>query len=124
MARAERVGVILPAAGDGRRLGGPQCKALVELGVRPLLVWALAGVEANDRVDSVVVVAQAASIEAVASLLAAGGFAKVSAVVAGGPTRRASVAAGLDALPAGPAYVAVHDACRPLLRPGAIDRLA
>jgi 2-C-methyl-D-erythritol 4-phosphate cytidylyltransferase len=75
-------------------------------------------------VDTVVVVAHPASIEAVASLVAAGGFARVSAVVAGGPTRRASVAAGLDALPAGPAYVAVHDACRPLLRPGAIDRLA
>jgi len=124
MARAERVGVIVPAAGDGRRLGATRCKALVELDARPLLVWALAGVEANDRVDSVVVVANAASIEAVASVAAAGGFAKVSAVVAGGPTHRASVAAGLDALPPGPGYVAVHDACRPLLRPGAIDRLA
>lgn len=124
MARAERVGVIVPAAGDGRRLGAPQCKALVELGARPLLAWALAAVEANDRVDSVVVVAHPAVVDAVASLLASGGFAKVSAVVAGGPTRRASVAAGLAALPAGPAYVAVHDACRPLLRPGAIDRLA
>src|SRR6266536_2185179 len=48
----------------------------------------------------------------------------LSAGVAGGPIRRASVAAGLDALPQGPAYVAVHDACRPLLRRGAIDRLA
>lgn len=124
MARGERVGVIVPAAGGGRRLGAPHCKALIALGERPLLAWALAGVEANDRVDTVVVVAHPASIEAVASLVAAGGFARVSAVVAGGPTRRASVAAGLDALPAGPAYVAVHDACRPLLRPGAIDRLA
>jgi 2-C-methyl-D-erythritol 4-phosphate cytidylyltransferase len=124
MARVERVGVIVPAAGEGRRLGAPRCKALVELGARPLLAWALAGAEANDRVDSVVVVAHAASIDAVASLLTSAGFTKVSAVVAGGPTRRASVAAGLTALPAGPAYVAVHDACRPLLRPGAIDRLA
>lgn len=124
MARGERIGVIVPAAGDGRRLGAPHCKALVALGERPLLAWTLAGVQANHGVDSVVVVAHPASIEAVASLVAAGGFARVSAVVAGGPTRRASVAAGLDALPAGPAYVAVHDACRPLLRPGAIDRLA
>jgi 2-C-methyl-D-erythritol 4-phosphate cytidylyltransferase len=124
MARAERIGVIVPAAGDGWRLGATHCKALVQLGERPLLAWALAGVEANDRVDSVVVVAHAASIEAVASLVTVGGFAKVSAVVAGGATRRASVAAGLDALPAGPDLVAVHDACRPLLRPGAIDRLA
>jgi 2-C-methyl-D-erythritol 4-phosphate cytidylyltransferase len=124
MARAERIGVIVPAAGDGRRLGASQCKALVELGARPLLAWALEGVEGNDRVDRAVVVAHPASVGAVAALVAAGGFAKVSAVVAGGSTRRASVAAGLDALEPGPGYVAVHDACRPLLRPGAIDRLA
>jgi 2-C-methyl-D-erythritol 4-phosphate cytidylyltransferase len=121
---AERVGVIVPAAGDGRRLGVSQCKALVELDGRPLLAWALAGVEANERVDSAVVVAHAASIDAVAALVTAGGFTKVSTVVAGGSTRRASVAAGLAALEPGPGYVAVHDACRPLLRPGAIDRLA
>jgi 2-C-methyl-D-erythritol 4-phosphate cytidylyltransferase len=121
---AERVDVIVPAGGDGRRLGAGQCKALVELDGRPLLDWALAGVDANERVGRVVVVAHAASIDAVAALVAARGFGKVSAVVAGGPTRRASVAAGLDALEPGSAYVAVHDACRPLLRPGAIDRLA
>jgi 2-C-methyl-D-erythritol 4-phosphate cytidylyltransferase len=124
MARAERVAVIVPAAGDGRRLGASQCKALVELDARPLLDWALAGVEANDRVDSVVVVAHAASIAAVGELVTSRGFEKISAVVAGGPTRRASVAAGLDALEPGPGYVAVHDACRPLLRRGGIDRLA
>jgi 2-C-methyl-D-erythritol 4-phosphate cytidylyltransferase len=124
MARAERIGVIVPAAGDGRRFGATPCKALVELGARPLLSWALAAVEANDRVESVVVVAHAASLDRIASLVTLGDFAKVSTVVAGGPTRRASVAAGLEALPAGPDYVAVHDACRPLLRPGAIDRLA
>lgn len=124
MTRAERVGVIVPAAGDARRLGGSGSKALVQLDGRPLLSWALEAVEANDRVDHVVVAANAASIDAVAELLAAGGFSKVAALVAGGPTRRASVAAGLAALPPGPTLVAVHDACRPLLRPGAIDRLA
>ncbi|HXQ58335.1 MAG TPA: 2-C-methyl-D-erythritol 4-phosphate cytidylyltransferase, partial [Actinomycetes bacterium] len=51
------------------------------------------------------------------------GFAKVTAVVAGGPTRRASVAAGLRALPPGLGYVAVHDVARPLVGPGAVDRM-
>src|SRR6266536_513580 len=120
---AERVGVIVPAAGTGRRLGTRSGKALVELAACPLLAWAVAAVEANDRVDSVVVVAHPAALGPVTELLAAHGSAKVAAVVAGGPTRRASVAAGLAALPPGPGYVAVHDACRPLLAPGAIDRL-
>jgi 2-C-methyl-D-erythritol 4-phosphate cytidylyltransferase len=118
-----RVGVIVPAAGDGRRFGRQSAKALVWLGERPLLDWALAAVEANHCVESVVVVTHPLNADAVRELVAARGFAKVVAVVPGGPTRRASVAAGLAALPAGPAYVAVHDACRPLLADGAVDRL-
>jgi 2-C-methyl-D-erythritol 4-phosphate cytidylyltransferase len=58
-----------------------------------------------------------------AKLLADAGFAKVVAVVAGGPTRQASVAAGLAAMPPGPGFVAVHDAARPLPGPGSVDRL-
>jgi 2-C-methyl-D-erythritol 4-phosphate cytidylyltransferase len=115
--------VIVPAAGDGRRLGLQRAKALVGLGEQPLLAWALIGVEANQCVECVVVVTHPATIDAVRELIAARGFTKVTAVVPGGPTRRASVAAGLAALPAGPTYLAVHDACRPLLAAGAIDRL-
>lgn len=118
-----RVGVIVPAAGDGRRLGNQGAKALVGLAEQPLLSWALAAVEANRCVESVVVVTHPLIANAVGELVDARGFAKVAAVVLGGPTRRASVAAGLAALPAGPAYVAVHDACRPLVAAGAIDRL-
>lgn len=118
-----RVGVIVPAAGDGRRLGNRGAKALVGLAEQPLLSWALAAVEANRCVESVVVVTHPLIANAVGELVDARGFAKVAAVVLGGPTRRTSVAAGLAALPAGPAYVAVHDACRPLVAAGAIDRL-
>jgi 2-C-methyl-D-erythritol 4-phosphate cytidylyltransferase len=71
----------------------------------------------------VVVVSHADAMDATAKLLAEEGFTKVTAVVAGGPTRQASVAAGLRALPAAPAYVAVHDVARPLVGPGVVDRL-
>jgi 2-C-methyl-D-erythritol 4-phosphate cytidylyltransferase len=124
MARVERVGVIVPAAGDGRRLGASRAKALVELHTRPILSWTLSAVEANRRVDEVVVVTRAEDLEAIAALVDADGFGKVSAIVPGGRTRRASVAAGLAALRGSQPQVAVHDACRPLLSPGAIDRLA
>jgi 2-C-methyl-D-erythritol 4-phosphate cytidylyltransferase len=72
---------------------------------------------------AVVVVGHPEALEATAKLLAEEGFAKVTALVAGGPTRQASVAAGLRALPPGPRYVAVHDAARPLVGPGAVDRM-
>jgi 2-C-methyl-D-erythritol 4-phosphate cytidylyltransferase len=117
------VGVVVPAAGAGRRLGGGEPKALATLGGRALLAHAVEALEANDCTTAVVVVSHADAMDATAKLLAEEGFTKVTAVVAGGPTRQASVAAGLRVLPAAPGYVAVHDAARPLVDPGAIDRL-
>jgi 2-C-methyl-D-erythritol 4-phosphate cytidylyltransferase len=121
------VGVVVPAAGSGRRLGdaglglGP--KALALLGGRPLLAHAVEAVEANASTVAVVVVAHPDALEAVGKLIAEEGFAKVTGVVAGGPTRQASVAAGLRVLPPGPGHVAVHDAARPLAAHGAVDRM-
>jgi 2-C-methyl-D-erythritol 4-phosphate cytidylyltransferase len=117
------VGVVVPAAGVGRRLGAGGAKALVRLAGRPLLAHAVEAMEANRHVSAVVVAAHPDTLEATRELLAGEGFAKVAAVVAGGPTRQASVAAGLQALPRGPGYVAVHDAARPLTGSGAVDRL-
>jgi 2-C-methyl-D-erythritol 4-phosphate cytidylyltransferase len=97
------VGVVVPAAGAGRRLGGGEPKALATLGGRALLAYAVETLEANDCTTAVVVVSHADAMEATAKLLAEEGFTKVTAVVAGGPTRQASVAAGLRALPDAPA---------------------
>lgn len=95
----------------------------MQLAGRPLLAHAVEAMEANRCVTAVVVVVHPDTRDACAKLLAEEGFAKVVAVVAGGSTRQASVAAGLAALPPGPAFVAVHDAARPLPGPGAVDRL-
>jgi 2-C-methyl-D-erythritol 4-phosphate cytidylyltransferase len=95
----------------------------VPLGGRPLLAYAVEAMEANRCVTAVVVVAHPDALGATAKLLADEGFAKVVAVVAGGPTRQASVAAGLAAMPPGPPFLAVHDAARPLPGAGSVDRL-
>ena len=113
----------MAAAGSGRRLQSQSPKALVRLAGRPLLVHAVEAMEANRCVTAVVVVAHPDMLGDTAKLLADAGFAKVVAVVAGGPTRQASVAAGLAAMPPGPGFVAVHDAARPLPGPGSVDRL-
>jgi 2-C-methyl-D-erythritol 4-phosphate cytidylyltransferase len=109
------VGVVVPAAGgdDG----------LIELAGRALLAHAVAAMEANRCTTAVVVVGHPDALETTAKLLADEGFAKLTAVVAGGPTRQASVAAGLGALPPGLGYVAVHDPSRPLAAAGAVDRM-
>jgi 2-C-methyl-D-erythritol 4-phosphate cytidylyltransferase len=95
----------------------------VRLAGRPLLVHAVEAMEANRCVAAVVVATHPETRELCAELLAGEGFAKVVAIVVGGPTRQASVAAGLAAMPPGPAFVAVHDAARPLPGRGAVDHL-
>jgi 2-C-methyl-D-erythritol 4-phosphate cytidylyltransferase len=116
------VGVVVPAAGAGRRLGaGP--KALATLAGRALLAHAVEAVEANRCTAAVVVVGHPDALEDMAKLVAEEGFTKVTAVIAGGPTRRASVAAGLRAVPPGLGYVAIHDVARPPVGPGDLDRL-
>jgi 2-C-methyl-D-erythritol 4-phosphate cytidylyltransferase len=117
------IGVVVAAAGLGRRLGDMGPKALVPLAGRPLLAYALDDLQASRVTAAVVVVAPAAALDDFAKLMAGGGWDKVVGVVGGGATRQASVAAGLAALPPGLAYVAVHDAARPLAGGDLLDRL-
>ncbi|HEX6675079.1 MAG TPA: 2-C-methyl-D-erythritol 4-phosphate cytidylyltransferase [Actinomycetes bacterium] len=117
------VAAVVPAAGSGTRLGVQGAKALVRLAGRPLLLHAVADLEASRSVTAIVVVAHPDQVAASAELIAAAGLVKVAAVVPGGPTRQASVALGLAALPPGARYVAVHDAARPLAGGRLLDEL-
>jgi 2-C-methyl-D-erythritol 4-phosphate cytidylyltransferase len=108
--RAMEAGVILVAAGEGRRFGGP--KAFVALEGRTLLERAAEPFASfRDRV----VVARA---EDLARARLPGWK-----VVAGGPRRRDSVERGLAALDAATEVVLVHDAARPLVPPAVVERV-
>jgi 2-C-methyl-D-erythritol 4-phosphate cytidylyltransferase len=96
---------LIVAAGDGRRLGAPLPKALVELAGRPLMQWSI---DALQRVPAVerIVLALPAGVEAPEGVTG----------VTGGAVRSESVRLALEA--AGPGSpVLVHDAARPLLLP-------
>lgn len=103
-------GVVVVAAGEGRRFGGP--KAFVELEGRSLLERACAAF-ASFR-DRVLVVRPEDLPRA-----SRPGW----TVVAGGARRRDSVANGIEALRAGIGIVLVHDAARPLLSPELVERV-
>ena len=103
---------IIAAAGQGTRLGTGGPKALVGLAGEPLLVHAARAIRGSGAVDSIVVTAPSAHVRLFDGILTAAGIQAV--VVAGGITRQASVAAGLNA--AGTAdHVLIHDAARPLV---------
>lgn len=105
------VGVVVPAAGAGTRLGPGAPKALRLLAGEPLLVHAVRRLRACPSVGPVVVAAPPAQVAEVAALLEG----LEATVVAGGAERQDSVRLGLAALPAEVDLVLVHDAARALV---------
>lgn len=110
------VGVLVPAAGAGVRLGPGLPKALRLLAGEPLLLHAVRGLRECPQVGPVVVAAPAADVAGVRALLAAYDV----VVVAGGEHRHDSVAAALAALPPDVDLVLVHDAARCLTPPSVV----
>lgn len=113
------VAVLIAAGGRGERLRGAKPKALELLSGEPLLVHALRGVQRARSVDYVVVAAPPEYLDEVAALVERSGYSNVR-TVAGGPSREASIAAALAALPADVEIVLTHDAARALTPPDQI----
>lgn len=114
------VGVVVVAAGQGSRFGGPLPKQYVLLAGQPVLLHAIRPFVTHPAVDRVVVVLPAAdATEPPAWLAAVAG--NTLRVVAGGATRRESVSVGLAALSEEIAVVLVHDGARPFPSRTAID---
>jgi len=115
------VGVVVPAAGAGVRLGPGGPKALRLLAGEPLLVHAVRRIAAAPSVRLIVVAAPAAEVDAVRALLAP---ITTVIVVPGGAERQDSVAAALAAVPPEVAIVLVHDAARALTPPELVESVA
>ena len=106
---------IVPAAGRGDRLGPGTPKALRRLAGEPILVHAVRSAVASGVVDLVAVAAPPSEVDDIRDLLKP--HAPELVVVAGGPTRKASVAAALAEMPGAVDVVLVHDAARCLTPP-------
>jgi 2-C-methyl-D-erythritol 4-phosphate cytidylyltransferase len=118
-----QVFVILPAAGLGTRMAGPQPKQFLALDGIPILIHSLRAFAAVERVTAIFVAVRKPEFERVQAQIDEYGFADRVRVVEGGDSRQESVAHALTALPAQPDdIVLVHDAVRPLIDPATIDR--
>lgn len=118
-ARRTRVGVAIPAAGSGRRMGGVR-KPFLELAGEYVLVRALRPFLADERVERIVVALAPADAASPPGWLME--LDPRIRVVPGGETRGASVARCLEAIPGGVQVIAVHDAARPLVADEVVRR--
>lgn len=116
------VAVLIPAAGQGTRMGGPR-KQFRRLGGEPLLVQTLRVFETHPEVNHLLVAAPSEATGPLEAELRGAGLKKLGGVVSGGATRQASVAAALRAVPPEVAVVLVHDAVRPFVRAAHISAI-
>jgi 2-C-methyl-D-erythritol 4-phosphate cytidylyltransferase len=109
--------LIIPAAGEGRRLGAGTSKAFVDLGGSSMLVRTMERFDGVSGIADRVVAVRPCDVESARSCLDRWDV----AVVEGGSRRQDSVRAGLYA--AKSEYVAIHDAARPFVPRNLIERV-
>jgi 2-C-methyl-D-erythritol 4-phosphate cytidylyltransferase len=115
--------VIVPAAGSARRMGAAVPKQYLSLARRTVIEWSLAPFLQRDDVSGLVVVLADGDRRWPQTALA--GHAKIM-LTTGGAERMDSVLAGLKALETRASasdWVLAHDAARPCLSSGDLDRL-
>lgn len=121
-----RLYALVPCAGTGERAGAGQPKQYVGLAGRSVVAHTLDALAGVSRLAGVLVVLAPDDTQFERAMPGFGGAGRWVARC-GGPSRAASVAAGLGALRAQGAqaqdWVLVHDAARCLLQPAWVDRL-
>lgn len=120
----ERIGAVILAAGQGKRMHTAVAKQFLELNGRPLITYALSAFQESMAEDLVLVTGAEQLDYCRKEIVEAFGFTKVKAVVAGGKERYHSVYEGLKALAQlGPMdYVLIHDGARPMVNGEIIQR--
>lgn len=116
----KKCGAVIVAAGSGSRMGGKD-KILAPLAGVPVILRTARAFQECDAVAEIVIVTQPEKILEITDLCHE--LPKVTAVVAGGDTRQASVEQGLAALSKDCLLAAIQDGARPLVTWQLIDRV-
>jgi 2-C-methyl-D-erythritol 4-phosphate cytidylyltransferase len=114
--------VIIPAAGQGKRMRAGKNKVLLQLIEMPILIHTLRVFESDEACEGIILAISAGDQEHFSSLLKEYRIKKVTALVVGGKERQHSVYNGLQAAK-DEGIVLVHDAARPFITSRVIHEL-
>jgi ribitol-5-phosphate 2-dehydrogenase (NADP+) / D-ribitol-5-phosphate cytidylyltransferase len=113
---------IILASGSGQRFGSVTPKQFLKLAGKTVLEHTIDAFERHPSIDEIVLVSGAEFQLITHEIVNRAGYRKVSRIVNGGDTRRQSSASGIAAVSGDNHKVLVHDAVRPLVDKGTIDR--
>jgi len=117
------VTAVVPAAGQGTRLGSNTPKQFLTLGDRPLLAHSLQILASIETIQEIIIAIPDTDQEYCRKeVLQYLSTPKVIRLVPGGARRQDSVRHALDALTNQPDFVLIHDAARPFLTTDMLDR--
>lgn len=117
-----KTAVILLAAGSGERLG--RKKQWIKLKGRPLLSYSLSTLESSPFIHAIYLGVRKEDINRGKEMLKRYAPTKGKGFFLGGERRQDSVYNGLRAIPESYQLIGIHDAARPLLSQGLIERVA
>lgn len=109
------IGAIIPAAGQGIRMGGQGNKLLLELAGTPILVYTLKVFNSCPYISEIVIPTAAKDIPTIQSIIKNSNLNKKIMVIEGGSQRQDSVNNALRALSLQISKIVIHDGARPLL---------
>lgn len=115
--------VIIPAAGQGKRMGAGKNKLLVSLNGVPILIHTLKVFESDKECSEIVLAIHPDDEHEFELLLKEYAINKVATLVFGGKERQDSVYNGLKAIGSYEGVVLVHDAARPFIKVETIHKL-
>lgn len=104
--------VVIPAAGQGKRMNAGKNKQFIMLDEKPIIVHTISVFQSDFNCEEIVLAVNEKEHEEFNSLINEYGLTKVTRVVTGGSERQQSVYEGLKALD-GDKVVLIHDGARP-----------
>jgi len=113
--RLAKICAIVPAAGQGQRMGGQGNKLLLKLAGTPVLLYVLRTLEQCPYISDIILPATEHDIPKIAEIVHQNGISKVRAIVRGGKERQESVYLALQAVDSQTDRIVIHDGARPLL---------
>jgi 2-C-methyl-D-erythritol 4-phosphate cytidylyltransferase len=118
-----RIAAIVPAAGLGTRMGAETPKQFLELDGMPLILFTLRRLATSAAITEFFISTRAEDIVSLQDTVAKAGLGRPARVVHGGDTRQQSVANALAQVDPTTEIVLVHDAVRPFVTLGQIERV-
>ena len=120
---SKSVVAVVPAAGQGTRMGGPGRKQFLTLGGVPLLVLSLNVLQRIQSIREIILsVPEHDKDYCWRDIVKPFGLKKVTQIVTGGQRRQDSVRNGLFAISNPPDLVLVHDGVRPFIQDDIVEK--